>query len=974
MPVKPPSVSPVGRRDGSPLSHRRFPGSNWVEVANDLLSKCHISLRLRKLTDCNADVFIALYENIFGEKVPDYIAAPCSQEEDVHNVQSVIDSLSLDYLQISLSHITGENIVRGEKESIKNLLEIFDGLLEYLNEEINEESQSCADLFLVSEEFNEIVNEDEFDDAKGPKRLHLIDQKDTKLEGTSASSSVESAVQSGKQSLHSWNAEDVGSARELIGLGVSARTFTDKQEDAATPPGPVGIDEAPQAEPLHLAIALQPPNQCDTPRSPGTGPQSPSHLPTAAGHTQGQTGDNAVPLSIQTSELVADTVTNGTQSPARCLSPAVSEKSTSSQQRAAAAVETLEPTNGGPRRVLFRTQPDVLFLTLQDEMTTTTPSPPDTEDEEEGCEELSHIRRVGDREKTQRNKAGISNNGTSREEFEEFLSYRRQRNKQAEEELHQISENLSHRLEELDRMLKRALGESGECSGVGEEDKQSHHSDSVMECRRTPRQHAGTADDESSQRTRSLSPSPPRACPSFRGQLEEVLAEALSLDDGSQTQLTASGHLRREELHHKPSRLKYGKYLENKAFEEELRRHEGQQRTELHKARLKAQKAVSHLCSEQEYREAILEDISEVHRVSPADSKGRHRSKPHSQPNATRGRRHAELPKKASPTGAAEGDSWSLDELGEVTKQIPLVFSMDPSPAPSPAICSSSGVGEPSKADSTYHHLIVLSPVRIKENELLPVLREELPHLHISPHALGRMWEQQMQQVDRLHALSSPHSHRKSKLSSQLEEAQRKYDLLVEIVRKDQGHSKRLKDFKDRVQQQKSLQNRLREQRQQVARAKKYHNDYHVQHRARLMRARTKEERMFRQLFEEGLELQKVRLREQRAYAKEQRLEHQRRHEDRIKSMENYYKDQFSLLAEKLAQEREEIQVRRKAQEKALQKMKRELRSRMEREISELQRIIIQNDEDDFFQGLEAQRLRNRVHVASFQYNTSCLN
>lgn len=37
----------------------------------------------------------------------DYIAAPCSQEDDIHNVQSVIDSLSLDYLQISLSHITG---------------------------------------------------------------------------------------------------------------------------------------------------------------------------------------------------------------------------------------------------------------------------------------------------------------------------------------------------------------------------------------------------------------------------------------------------------------------------------------------------------------------------------------------------------------------------------------------------------------------------------------------------------------------------------------------------------------------------------------------------------------------------------------------------------------------------------------------------------------------------------------------------
>ncbi|XP_028444725.1 centrosomal protein of 95 kDa-like [Perca flavescens] len=194
-----------------------------------------------------------------------------------------------------------------------------------------------------------------------------------------------------------------------------------------------------------------------------------------------------------------------------------------------------------------------------------------------------------------------------------------------------------------------------------------------------------------------------------------------------------------------------------------------------------------------------------------------------------------------------------------------------------------------------------LNRVKVKENELLPVLLEELPHLHISPHALGQMWEQQMQQVDRLHALSSPHSQRRSKLSSQVEEAQKKHDLLVEIIRKEQDHNRRLRDFKERIQQQKSTQNRLREQRQQIARAKKYHSDYHVQHRARLMRARTKEERMFRQLFEEGLELQKVHLREQKAYAREQRLEHQRRHQDQIKSMENYYKDQFSLLAEKRA-------------------------------------------------------------------------
>ena len=47
-----------------------FSFTDWVDVANDLFSKCHLNLRLRKLTECDANVFLALYENILGEKVP----------------------------------------------------------------------------------------------------------------------------------------------------------------------------------------------------------------------------------------------------------------------------------------------------------------------------------------------------------------------------------------------------------------------------------------------------------------------------------------------------------------------------------------------------------------------------------------------------------------------------------------------------------------------------------------------------------------------------------------------------------------------------------------------------------------------------------------------------------------------------------------------------------------------------------------
>ncbi|XP_020787076.1 centrosomal protein of 95 kDa [Boleophthalmus pectinirostris] len=798
-----------------------------VDVANDLLNKCHLNLRLRKLTDCDANVFISLYESILGEKVPDYIADPRCQEDDIHNVQSVIDSLSLDYLQISLSHITGENVVRGHKESIKNLLEIFDGLLEYLNEDTSEESQNS--------EPNNSPNED----IQG-------EEKEPEPEGASVSSSAESGAQSSLHLHHSPNPEDVAT--------------NDNVHTSAEPPSSCS-PIPPQSEAIPSAVPLRPPSQSHTPH-----PESTS-LPTSAPSEEG-----ADQTTAQLPEIVPD---RRLDPPSPTHSPALSERSLSRQNsNTDLDKQTLELTNGGPRKVLFRTQPDVLLLTLQDETGVTDSSPSDTE------KDPVYYQQIQDR------RTGYRRRAKQEEEDVQPLSSRRQRNKKTEEELHNISENLSHRLEELDQMLKRVLCEPGESSEVR------------TERTLTSRQHSDLPDPEPECSQRAYSPSP------LRPPQREFVEDSFFVDDGRQSNLTMPDQSERGRPTHRLSQRKLCKYLVDKMYQEELKTYEDKERAELDRARLRALEA------EREYRETILKDASKVHKQTPTKLKPQHRSHRKTAPSSSR----------------------KLHDM-------------------------------PRKAQS----------LKVKDNDLLPVLAEELPHLHISSRVLGQMWEEQMQQVDRLHAMSSTRNQRRNKLSDQLEEAHRRHDLLVEINRKEQEHSRRLREFKERIQQQKSTQSKLREQRQQIARAKKYHNEYHVQHRARLMRARTKEERMFRQLFEEGLSIQKDRLIEQRAYAREQRLENQRRQEDFIKSMENYYKDQFSLLAEKLAQERQDIQIRKKAQEKALMKMKRELRCRMEREIRELQRIIIENDEDEHFQDLDVQRLRNRMHLASFSYNTSYL-
>lgn len=52
---------------------------------------------------------------------------------------------------------------------------------------------------------------------------------------------------------------------------------------------------------------------------------------------------------------------------------------------------------------------------------------------------------------------------------------------------------------------------------------------------------------------------------------------------------------------------------------------------------------------------------------------------------------------------------------------------------------------------------------------------------------------------------------------------------------------------------------------------------------------------IFKTLFEEGLEIQKQRLRDLRVYAQEKRDEQRREHQNELESLENYYKDQVKL-------------------------------------------------------------------------------
>ena len=67
----------------------------------------------------------------------DIVRSASTREDEVHNCQVVIDSLAGDVLHTSLTHISGADIIDGNRESMSNLLEILVGLLDYMLNKID---------------------------------------------------------------------------------------------------------------------------------------------------------------------------------------------------------------------------------------------------------------------------------------------------------------------------------------------------------------------------------------------------------------------------------------------------------------------------------------------------------------------------------------------------------------------------------------------------------------------------------------------------------------------------------------------------------------------------------------------------------------------------------------------------------------------------------------------------------------------
>eukprot|EP00903_Cladosiphon_okamuranus_P012987 g12118.t1 len=101
---------------------------------NTLLNRVGIEAKpinsFEELRKSASSMFVAIFEAMFQVRQRGVVRKPAHVHNYVHNAQMVVDALAGPILNMDLSHITGEAIVRGDTVAIRNLVDIFMGISE----------------------------------------------------------------------------------------------------------------------------------------------------------------------------------------------------------------------------------------------------------------------------------------------------------------------------------------------------------------------------------------------------------------------------------------------------------------------------------------------------------------------------------------------------------------------------------------------------------------------------------------------------------------------------------------------------------------------------------------------------------------------------------------------------------------------------------------------------------------------------
>lgn len=169
---------------------------------------------------------------------------------------------------------------------------------------------------------------------------------------------------------------------------------------------------------------------------------------------------------------------------------------------------------------------------------------------------------------------------------------------------------------------------------------------------------------------------------------------------------------------------------------------------------------------------------------------------------------------------------------------------------------------------------------------ILQYAEKHFPFLYVEPSTLQHLKYHQSRQID---CLTKPEPLLPSSVSRKIENMQQRQQALLKVVQKDLAHARRLQEYQAKCYHEKYVRMALHCKRLAAAKARQYFQDYELQLKLKLQRARTGEEQLFIKTFEDGLKVQRVQVRDAKKSVREKESLLQNQVCEQLESMEKQY-------------------------------------------------------------------------------------
>lgn len=743
-----------------------------VEVANSLLAQLHVPFIVESLEDITANVFIILFEGLYGESLPELLPNPQTKQDDIHNCQMVIDVLADKILNTSLSHITGKDIVEGDRTSVANLLEILTGLFEFLTEKIefekSRDEEQEEDVFLgCQDEIDQLVN--------GIKNLPPFQKGESSTEGSLKAS---------------W--QDFMDSENL------------KEPDPETDLqlSPVKTDDDDDDGPQNLTFSIEPP--------PYNSPQPP---PT--------TTEEGPPPSPPPPPLLQEDKSTITDFYLSEIDP-----TDSNQQLTTAAENPALKTN----RTAKVTPPRKI---ARKHVAVQPAKNPSSNDNKKGPSQPQSSK--GNRESAEINHVKLPR-------------------QEEEKESDEIS------VEEVTELLQTYSNNR-------------------------------TTDEL----------------------LDMIDVTLKQLEAETRYSVLPDGVPQKKQVHfEEPASLKKVRKSKAPVYTWQPRPGGWKNNKKLKFVRRNYAEDLAEICNEMESK------------------------------------------KKANKTAANEKEKELLKITGGFEN--------------CPNIGNTISAVKKKSRKPNMKARVYNTTKEVKAEDLLPALLEEFPCLQLSMESWRELWKKSITQLEYLTRSYRNTRQKRDKSQQQIDDAENRQRILYDIIKKELSHTERMKEMKESKMQRFAVKNRLHEKRMTSARARRYYNEFSAQMRSRMMRKKTKEEQIFKRLFKDSLQIQRERIQELQKYFQEIRSRRSHELQNEIDSMENYYHDQFQMVADSIKRQRSQKMAQEAAQKQLINSMKRDLRRKMEQEVRDIQEELCRDEDDAYFRELDAEKVKRELQLANYVF------